>query len=132
MRFPVFALKLQNDDLHRLHTFFVNRLASSPNCTVIPAGDLMAQKRNASATEILAAYSTWGTIHGTNSSYTRMAFFLMDNLLASPKATKPRQHSGSVKRPRSESTSSSNRGRDPSKQGPSGASRNHDKQRRDP
>ncbi len=43
MRFLDFALKLQND-LHLLHTFFLNRLASSPSC--IPAGDLIAQERN--------------------------------------------------------------------------------------
>jgi hypothetical protein len=47
MRFPDFALKLQNDLLHWLHTFFLNRLASSPNSTLIPAGDLIAQERNA-------------------------------------------------------------------------------------
>jgi hypothetical protein len=86
MRFPDFALKLQNE-LHRLHTFFVNRLASSPNCIVITSGDLMVQKRNTTATEILAAYFTWGAVHGTYLSYTRMALFLMDNLLPSPKAT---------------------------------------------
>ncbi len=51
---------------------------------VIPAGDLIAQKRNASATEILAAYSNWGAVYGNSSSNTRMAFFLMDNLFAPP------------------------------------------------
>jgi hypothetical protein len=59
-------------DLARLHLFILRRLSSSANCNVIPACDLLAGKKDAS----LAAFSSWGIVHGSNASYTRMALFL--------------------------------------------------------
>jgi hypothetical protein len=72
------------DDLRRLHSFFKQRLSSFANCSVILAGDLIAGKRDASNTDIIAAYSGWGAVHGSGTSYTRMALYLLDNLFRVP------------------------------------------------
>jgi hypothetical protein len=45
---------------------------------VIPADDLLAVKLNSSYTEILAAYSGWGAMHGNSPSYIRMVLTLVD------------------------------------------------------
>ncbi len=104
---PEFDYKLL-DDLWRLLNFFTQRLSSYTNCTVVPAGDLIAGKRNAKNADIIAAFSSWGAVHGTGTSYTRMALFMIDNLFRGsfrePVAL-PKDNPG--KRPRSESTSSS-------------------------
>jgi hypothetical protein len=102
---PGFAHRLL-EDLRRLHSFFKQRLSSFANCTVILAGDLIAGKRDASNSDIIAAYSGWGAVHGSGTSYTRMALYLLDNLFRVPLA-KPAPPSNKGKRPRSESTSSS-------------------------
>jgi hypothetical protein len=102
---PDFAIRLL-EDLRRLHSFFKQRLSSFANCTVIPAGDLIAGKKDASTSDIIAAYSGWGTVHGSGTSYTRMALYMMDNLFRVPIA-KPAPPSNKGKRPRSESNSSS-------------------------
>ncbi len=91
-----------------MHNFFTQRLSSHTNCTVIPAGDLIAGKRNAENSEIIYAYSSWGAVHGSGSSYTRMALYMIDNLFRTSfrePAAPPKANSG--KRPRSESASSS-------------------------
>jgi hypothetical protein len=104
-RIPDFDHRLL-DDLRRLHSFFKQRLSSFANCSVIPAGDLIAGKMDASNSDIIAAYSGWGAVHGSGTSYTRMALYLLDNLFRVPFA-KPASPSNKGKRPRSESTSSS-------------------------
>jgi len=48
---------------------------------VIPADDLLAAKLNSSYTEILAAYSGWGAMHGNSVWYTRMTLTLVDKVL---------------------------------------------------
>jgi hypothetical protein len=60
-------------DLGRFHRFIESRLSSFPLCKVIPAGDLLAAKHGASTSKILAAYSSWGAVHGSGAAYTRMA-----------------------------------------------------------
>jgi hypothetical protein len=80
---PDFAFRLL-EDLRRLHSFFKQRLSSFANCTVIPVGDLMAGKKDASNSDIIAAYSGWGSVHGYGTSYTRMALYLLDNLFRVP------------------------------------------------
>jgi hypothetical protein len=77
------------DDLRRLHSFFKQHLSSYANCSVIPAGDLIAGKRDASNTDIIAAYSGWGAVHGSGTSYTRMALYLLDNLFRAPSPSQP-------------------------------------------
>ncbi len=77
---PDLATKLLLD-LGRLHRFIESRLSSFPLCEVIPAGDLLAAKHGASASEVLAAYSGWGAIHGSGAAYTRMALTLVDKVL---------------------------------------------------
>jgi hypothetical protein len=69
-------------DLGRLHRFIESRLSSFPLCEVIPAGDLLAAKHGASASEVLAAYSGWGAVHGSGAAYTRMALTLVDKVLS--------------------------------------------------
>jgi hypothetical protein len=71
---PDSALKLYVD-LVRLHKFIEGRLSSYPLCEVIPA------KHGASPSEVLAAYSSWGAIHGSGGSSTRMALTLVDKVL---------------------------------------------------
>ncbi len=106
-QFPEFDYKLLAD-LGRLHNFFTQRLSSHTNGTVVPAGDLIAGKRNAKNADIISTYSSWGAVHGTGTSYTRMALFLIDNLFRAsfrePSAP-PKVNPGN--RPRSESASSS-------------------------
>jgi hypothetical protein len=94
------------DDLRRLHSFFKQRLSSYFSCTVIPAGDLIAGKRDAGNADIIAAYSSWGAVHGSGTSYTRMALYMLDNLFRAT-FSKPAPPPNKGKRPRSESTSSS-------------------------
>ncbi len=67
-------------DLGRLHRFIESRLSSFPLCEVTPAGDLLAAKHGASASEVLAAYSGWGAVHGSGAAYTRMALTLVDKV----------------------------------------------------
>jgi hypothetical protein len=75
---PESGLKMMADLAH-LHLFIQRRLCSSTNCLVIPACDLLSGKKGASLEEALAAFSTWGTVHGSTSSYTRMALALVDS-----------------------------------------------------
>jgi hypothetical protein len=74
---PESGLKMMAD-LARLHIFIQRRLSSSTNCQVIPACDLLTGKKGASPEEALAAFSSWGTVHGSTASYTRMALALVD------------------------------------------------------
>ncbi len=85
---PDFAHRLL-EDLRRLHSFFKQRLISFANYTVIAAGDLIAGKRDASNSDIIAAYSAWGAVHGSGTSYTRMALYLLDNSSVSPSLSRP-------------------------------------------
>jgi hypothetical protein len=74
---PDAGLKMMAD-LARLHLFIQRRISSSANCLVVPACDLLAGKKGASLEEALAAFSTWGTVHGPTASYTRIALALVD------------------------------------------------------
>jgi hypothetical protein len=97
-------------DLGRLHRFIKSRLSSFPLCEVIPAGDLLAAKHGASTSEILAAYSSWGAVHGSGAAYTRMALTLVDKVLSGSfkkPLPPPPTADGGGKRKRSESGSSS-------------------------
>ncbi len=97
-------------DLGRLHRFIESRLSSFPLCEVIPAGDLLAAKHGASTYEILAAYSSWGAVHGSGAAYTRMALTLVDKVLSGSfkkPLPPPPTADGGGKRKRSESGSSS-------------------------
>jgi uncharacterized membrane protein YgcG len=95
-------------DLGRLHRFIESRLSSFPMCEVIPAGDLLAAKHGASTSEVLAAYSCWGAVHGSGAAYTRMALTLVDKVLSgSFKKPLPPPQPAEGKRKRSESGSSS-------------------------
>jgi hypothetical protein len=76
-------------DLARLHQFIQRRLSSSANCLVVPACDLLAGKKGASLEEALAAFSSWGTVHGPNASYTRMALALVDSYFGKTAPTVP-------------------------------------------
>jgi hypothetical protein len=93
---PESGLKLMTD-LSRLHLFIQRRLSSSPNVVVVPAGDLLVGKKAASPEETLFAFSSWGSVHGTTASYTRMALTLVDcHFSKTPPATPvvpPRPHS---------------------------------------
>jgi hypothetical protein len=80
---------------------------TSPACTNSSCGGSAAAPIAASSPPVT---STWGTVHGSNANYTRMALSLVDNHFGStpPAAsTQPTQPSASAKRPRAESTSSS-------------------------
>jgi hypothetical protein len=97
-------------DLACLHQLISLRLRGSANCCVIPACDLLTGKRNSSPEEALAAFSTWGSVHGSNANYTRMALLLVDCYFGNttPAApVVPALPTPAVKRPRAESTSSS-------------------------
>ncbi len=62
-----------------------------------------------SAEEALAAFSSWGTIHGSTASYTRMALALVDGHFGNPPpaaAVLPPQPQPSQKRPRADSSTS--------------------------
>jgi hypothetical protein len=90
---PDSALKLHLD-LVRLHKVIEGRLSSHPQCEVIPAGDLLAAKHGASPSEILAAYSGWGAVHGSGGAYTRMALTLVDKVMGggpSSSSSRPRR-----------------------------------------
>jgi hypothetical protein len=76
------------------------------SCTVIPAGDLIAGKRDVRNADIIAAYSSWGAVHGSGTTYTRMALYMLDNLFRAT-FSEPAPPPNKGKRPRSESTSSS-------------------------
>ncbi len=77
---PDSALKLLLD-LGSLQIFIEGRLSSYPQCEVIPAGDLLAAKHGASPSEVLAADSGWGAVHGSGGAYARMALTLVDKVL---------------------------------------------------
>ncbi len=84
-------------------------MGGSDNCMVIPACDLLSGKRNTSPEEALAAFASWGAVHGSNANYTRMALSLVDSYFrrvpAAPPA-QPAQPSQAVKRPRRDSSTS--------------------------
>jgi uncharacterized membrane protein YgcG len=67
-------------DLARLHRFIESRISSFLNCEVIPARDLLAAKNGATKSEVLAAYASWGAVHGNSAAYTRMALTLVDKV----------------------------------------------------
>ncbi len=105
---PESGLKMMAD-LARLHVFIQRRLSSSTNCQVIPACDLLAGKKGVSPEEASAAFSTWGTVHGSTASYTRMALALVDGHFcstppAAPVLPAPPQHH--LKRQRVDSSTS--------------------------
>jgi hypothetical protein len=110
LQIPESGIKLMQD-LARLHLFISRRLSSSANCSVLPACDLLTGKRNASPEEALAAFSSWGAVHGTGSNYTRMALSFVDNHFRTPPvsavpAAQPAQPAMPSKRPRADSPSS--------------------------
>jgi hypothetical protein len=84
-------------------------LSYSPNCVVVPVGDLLVGKKAASPEDALSAFSSWVSVHGTTASYMRMALTLVDSHFSkTPPATsmvppRPPLHQ---KRPRAESSSS--------------------------
>jgi hypothetical protein len=94
-------------ELARLQVFISRRLGGSSNCSVIPACDLLSGKSNTSPEEALAAFATWGAVHGSTANYTRMALTLVDSHFrrgpAVP-AAQPAPPSLSAKRPRSDSS----------------------------
>jgi hypothetical protein len=71
LQIPESGIKLMQD-LARLHVFISRRLSSSAICSVLPACDLLTGKKNASPEEALAAFSSWGAVHGSGSNYTRI------------------------------------------------------------
>jgi hypothetical protein len=75
---PDAGLKMMAD-LARLHQFIQRRLSSRANCLVVPACDLLAGKKGATLQEALAAFFSWGIVHGPNASYTWMALALVDS-----------------------------------------------------
>jgi hypothetical protein len=104
------GIKLMQD-LARLHLFIARRLSSSSNCSVLPACDLLTGKLNASLEEALAAFSSWGAVHGSGSNYTRMALCLVDSHFRKSPATtaataQPVPPAPPTKRPREDSSSS--------------------------
>ena len=42
----------------------------------------MAAKNGATTSEVLAAYASWGAVHGNSAAYTRMALTLVDKVLS--------------------------------------------------
>jgi hypothetical protein len=114
------AMLLQRGPLHtppasrlrpqaRLQLFISRRLGGSSNCTVIPACDLLSGKRNTSPEEALAAFASWGAVHGSTANYTRMALSLVDSYFRRGPAAPPAQPmppSQAVKRPRCDSSTS--------------------------
>jgi hypothetical protein len=110
LQIPESGIKLMQD-LARLHLFISRRLSSSANCSVLPACDILTGKRNTSPEEALAAFSSWGAVHGTGSNYTRMALSLVDNHFRRPPApaapaAQPALAAMPSKRPRADSSSS--------------------------
>jgi hypothetical protein len=121
---PDAGLKMMAD-LARLHQFIRRRLSSSANCMVVPACDLLAGKKGASLEETLAAFSSWGTVHGPTASYTRMALTLVDSYFgkSAPAApVVPKAASQQLKRQRSESSTSYESGSESGQQIPALAS----------
>jgi hypothetical protein len=57
----------------------------------------------------MAAYASWGAVHGSGAAYTRMALSLVDKVLSGnfKKPQQPPVSEGSGKRKRTESSSSS-------------------------
>ncbi len=104
MLIPDSGMKFDLWPIARLTQFISRRLSSSTDCTVIPACDLLVGKKTAHPDEALAAFSSWGAVHGTNASYTRMALSLVDNYFGKPSSAVPVQRTGL--KPRAESTSS--------------------------
>ncbi len=85
------------------------RLGGSDKCTVIPACDLLTGKSNTSLEEALAAFASWGTVHGSNANYTRMALSLVDShfrLGTAAPAAQPAPPSQAAKRLRHDSSTS--------------------------
>jgi hypothetical protein len=116
LRIPESGIKLMQD-LARLHLFIARRLSSSPNCTVLPACDLLTGKVNATPEEALAAFSSWGAVHGSGSNYTRMALCLVDGHFRKTTSTAaapvlPPPPAQPTKRPRADSASSYESGAD--------------------
>jgi hypothetical protein len=98
------------DDLRRLHTFITCRLSTAANCQVVAAGDLLLNKKKATMDETMGAYSSfWGTVHGNQAAYTRMAMGLTDILTANGDSPPilPAVLPVAVKRPRSDTASGS-------------------------
>jgi hypothetical protein len=98
------------DDLRRLHTFITCRLSTAANCQVVAADDLLLNKRKATMDETMEAYNKiWGTVHGNQAAYTRMAMGLTDILTASGDSPPilPAALPVAVKRPRSDTASGS-------------------------
>jgi hypothetical protein len=93
-------------DLARLHQFIQRRLSSSANCLVVPACDLLAGRKGASLEEAQAAFSSWGTIHGPNASYTRIALSLVDSYFCKTAPVLPKTAIQQLKRQRGESSTS--------------------------
>jgi hypothetical protein len=105
LQVPDFGLKLMQE-LARLQLFISRRLGGSGNCTVIPACDLLSGKSNTSPEEALAAFATWGAVHGSTANYTRMVLTLVDSHFRRGPAAPPAQPSLSTKRPRCDSSTS--------------------------
>jgi hypothetical protein len=110
LQIPDSGIKLMQD-LARLHLFISRRLSSSANCSVLPACDLVTGKKNATPEEALSAFSTWGAVHGSNSNYTRMALYLVDNHFrkasrSAAAAAQPTPPAPARKRPRDDSFTS--------------------------
>jgi hypothetical protein len=110
LQIPESGIKLMQD-LARLHHFISRRLSSNANCSVLPACDLLTGKKNASPEEALAAFSTWGAVHGSSSNHTRMALCLVDNHfcklpVSAAAAAQPAPPAPPTKRPHADSSSS--------------------------
>ncbi len=82
--------------------FITRRLGGSANCTVIPACDLLSGKKNTSPEKAIAAFASWGAVHGSNANYTRMALSLVDSYfrrVSAPAPEQPTPPNQAVKRP---------------------------------
>ncbi len=58
---------------------------------LIPACDLLSGKSNTSPEEALAAFASWGAVHGSMANYTRMALSLVDSYFRRGPAAPPAQ-----------------------------------------
>ena len=76
-------------DLFRLRSFFSKRLEDLPRCKVVAAGDLLVGEPGAAPSDIFAATSDWGAVHGPNASYTRMGLNFLDLMKAKNDGTAP-------------------------------------------
>jgi hypothetical protein len=107
LQIPDSSLKLMQG-LARLQLLISQRLGGSANCTVISACNLLSGTRNTSPEEALAAFASWGAVHGSNANYTRMALSLGDSYFRRLPAAPPAQLvllSQVVKRPWCDSSS---------------------------